>query len=63
MNSRALTVRVVQFWLLALTIVLGYANATAAEDQKPAQILFENINIFDCKIDRFAMGMNVLDRR
>ena len=46
MKARALAVRVVQFWQLALTIVLGYTNAALAEDKKSAQILIKNVNIF-----------------
>ncbi len=60
MKVRALVVRVVRFCLLALTIVVGYANATIADDIKPAQILITNVNIFDGFIDKLATGMSVL---
>jgi uncharacterized protein YdeI (BOF family) len=60
MKARTLAVRVVQFWLLALTIVLGYASAGVAEDTKPSQILITNVNVFDGKSDKLAEGMSVL---
>jgi imidazolonepropionase-like amidohydrolase len=60
MKSRALVVRAVRCGLLALMIVLGYANAGVAEDTKPGQILITNVNIFDGKSDKLAMGMGVL---
>ncbi len=60
MESRALVVRAVKCGLLALIIVLGYANAGIAENTKPSQILFTNVNIFDGKSDKLARDMNVL---
>ena len=60
MKVRAPAVRVVQFWLLALTIVFGYENAAVAENEKPAQILITNINIFDGFSDNLTNGMSVL---
>ena len=60
MKVRAPAVRVVQFWLLALTIVFGYENAAVAENEKPAQILITNVNIFDGFSDNLTNGMSVL---
>jgi len=60
MKSRALVAWVVKRGLLALTIVLGYANAGVAEDTKPGQILITNVNVFDGKSDKLAEGMSVL---
>jgi hypothetical protein len=47
-------------WLLAFIIVLGYANAVAAEDKMPAQILIQNVNLFDGKSDKLAEGSGAL---
>ena len=56
----ALMVRLVKCGLLALTIVLGHANAGVAENTKSSQILITNVNIFDGKSDKLTVGMNVL---
>ncbi len=45
MRARALAVHVVQFWLFALAIVSGYANTTAAENKKSAQIPIKDVNV------------------
>ena len=60
MKANALALRAVKCGLIALTIVLGYANAGVAENTKPGQILIENVNVFDGKSDKLAMGMSVL---
>jgi len=60
MKARTLAVRVVQFWLLALTIVLGYANAGVAEDIKPGQILITNVNVWDGTSSGLTKGTRVL---
>ncbi len=40
--------------------VLVIATSWAAEKKTPAQVLFTNVNIFDGKSDKLAMGMSVL---
>ena len=40
--------------------VLVNATSWAAEKKTPAQVLFTNVNIFDGKGDKLAMGMSVL---
>jgi len=48
---------------IALCVALAVsfaAPASAAEEKKPTQILFTNVNIFDGKADKLASGMSVL---
>jgi len=40
--------------------VLFASQALAAEEKKPTQVLFTNVNIFDGKSDKLANGMSVL---
>ena len=49
-----------QLWLFAAAVVLAYAPAADAQEKKPTQILFTNVNIFDGKSDKLDKGMSVL---
>jgi imidazolonepropionase-like amidohydrolase len=47
-------------FLFASGALLATMPAISAENKPPAQVLFTNVNIFDGKADKLAMGMNVL---
>ena len=49
------------FYTLLISLVYFISPAlVGAEEKKPVQTLFTNVNIFDGKADKLAMGMNVL---
>ena len=46
---------------VSLTAAISFSASAAAQEQKPKpQVLFTNVNIFDGKTDKLAMGMNDL---
>ena len=45
---------------VGLTAIAAFVVSAAAQDKKPAQILFTNVNIFDGFSDKLATGMSVL---
>jgi len=46
--------------IASVSLVSVATNATAAEEKAPKQVLFKNVNIFDGKSDKLAMGQDVL---
>ena len=47
-------------FLIASGALLGPAPAISAEEKPPVQVLFTNVNVFDGKSDKLALGMSVL---
>jgi imidazolonepropionase-like amidohydrolase len=47
-------------FLIASGALLATTPVISAEEKPPAQVLFTNVNIFDGKTDKLAMGMSVL---
>jgi imidazolonepropionase-like amidohydrolase len=48
------------FSMLFASVLMATGFATASEEDKPVQILFTNVNIFDGKSEALDMNTNVL---
>ena len=59
MRAFSRTILTVTF-LIASGVLLATTPAVSVENKPPAQVLFINVNIFDGRADKLAMGMNVL---